>query len=219
MPVELFDHGAQKYTTGDLVSSSRSLQWPGIGVELRHHPSGELPPFDLTQTEIGIATRHEPGAVVRRCGNGLRQETKVTPGTIWTCPAGVREEDISIAGWHECLHIYLPSSRFAQLSEITSGASVYPHEVRYLAGLSDGLIQEVSWTLLEELRAPTSGGRVLVETLALSLTARLAQAYSAGHSGFANPLQSRCQIDDVRLNRVLEYMAQHIEDDISLDDL
>jgi AraC family transcriptional regulator len=114
---------------------------------------------------------------------------------------------------------YLPSSRFAQLSEITSGASVYPHEVRYLAGLSDGLIQEVSWTLLEELRAPTSGGRVLVETLALSLTARLAQAYSAGHSGFANPLQSRCQIDDVRLNRVLEYMAQHIEDEISLDDL
>ncbi len=108
-PMNLDAHGESKYVTGDLLQSALSCNWPGIAAELRRHPAGELPPFDLAQTEIGIATSCDPNSVVTRRGNGLWQRTRVAPGVIWTCPAGVREEDIAISAWHECLHIiYLP---------------------------------------------------------------------------------------------------------------
>ncbi len=217
--MQLHDHGAQKYGAVDLRRSSVTCDWAGIAAELRFHPAGELPPFDLAQTEIGVATACDPRSIVRRRGNGLRQETKVAPGTIWTCPAGVREEEIVLTEWHECLHIYLPSTRFLELSDIRGGSVVGPQQIRYLSGLHDSLIRQIAWTLLAELSAPTSGGRLLAETLALALTARLVQAYAADTPNVPNPPTSRHTIDERRLNRVLEYMAQHIEEDIGIDDL
>ncbi len=217
--MELYDHGERKYGKEDILQSSRSCAWSGVAAELRYHPPGELPPVDLLQTEIGIATRCHPAVVVGRRGNGVRQSTRAVPGTIWTCPAGVREEEIILSEWHECLHIYLPSSRFAELSQLRGGTAVAPRQIRYLADLPDPLIREIGWTMLAELQAPTSAGRVLVETLALSLTARLVQRYAEGGPAGARRLDLRHQLDDGRLARVLDYLAQHLEDDVSIDDL
>lgn len=211
-------HGESKYVTGDLLQSALSCNWPGIAAELRRHPAGELPPFDLAQTEIGIATSCDPNSVVTRRGNGLWQRTRVAPGVIWTCPAGVREEDIAISAWHECLHIYLPPMRFIQLSEIRGGPAVEAHHVRYLAGVHDALFREIAWTLIAEMRDPTSAGRMLVDTLALALTARLAQAYASEPPRRPDG-QTRHALDEARLGRVVEYMAEHIEEQIGLDDL
>ncbi len=217
--MDLYDHGRQKYGETGILHSSLSCQWSGVAAELRLHPAGELPPLDLTQTEIGIATRCHRNSVVDRRGNGLKQRTKVIPGTIWTCPAGVREEDIVLTEWHECLHIYLPASRFSEVSQIQGGATVHPEQVRYLADLQDSLIRQIGWTLLAELQSPTSAGRVLVETLALALTARLTQAYTQDLRNVVSPLDTRNKLDELRLARVLDFLSQHIEQDLSVDDL
>ena len=217
--MDLYDHGQQKYGAQDVRRSSLSCEWSGVAAELRYHPPGELPPIDLIHTELGIATACHREAVVNRRGNGLEQRTRVIPGAIWTCPAGVREEDIRLSEWHECLHIYLPDQRFAQLSDIQGGAPFAPHQVRYLAGLHDALIVGIAQTLLGELHAPSSAGRILAETLALALTARLAQSYADTHCTPASPLKTRHGLDEIRLGRVLEYMAQHIEEEIGIDDL
>lgn len=217
--MDLYDHGTQKYGAADILHSSLSCEWSGIAAELRYHPAGELPPVDLIQTEIGVATRCHRDSVVSRRGNGRRQITRVVPGTIWTCSAGVREEEIVLSKWHECLHIYLPSSRFVEVSEIRGGAPVHAHQIRYLADLHDPLIRQIGWTLLAELQAPTSAGRVLAETLALSLTARLTQAYTEECLPGVNPIETRHKLDDVRLARVIEFLAQHLERDVSIDHL
>src|SRR5438309_8049927 len=217
--LDLYDHGLEKYGSADILESAVACDWTGIAAELRHHPTAELPPFDLRQTEIGVATRCHRKAIVSRCGNGERQTTRVTPGTIWTCPAGVREEEIRLSEWHDCFHIYLPSSRFADLSEARGGAVVAPHDVPYLADMPDGLIRQIAFTLLDALREPSSAARVLAETLALSLTARLVQACLPGSAGQARALRVGHALDDARLQRVLAYIEAHIEDEIGIDDL
>jgi AraC family transcriptional regulator len=217
--MDLYDHGRQKYVIGEVLGSAVGCDWSGVAAELRYHPPGELPPIDLAQTEIGIATASHPDTVVGRSGNGLRQSTRAVPGTIWTCPAGVHEEDISMNDWHECLHIYLPHARFAQLSEVRGGAVVTAHHISYLADIDDELIRQIGWTLLAELKAPTSAGRVLVETLALALTARLTQAHAAGVPDRAERVRTRHALDDLRVTRVIDYMAHHLDQEIGIDDL
>ena len=135
--MDLYDHGRRKYVLGEVLGTAVGCDWSGVAAELRYHPPGELPPVDLEQTEIGIATASHPGTVVSRCGNGIRQSTMAVPGTIWTCPAGVREEDIAMNDWHECLHIYLPHVRFAQLSEVRGGSVLAASDVSYLADIDD----------------------------------------------------------------------------------
>jgi AraC family transcriptional regulator len=217
--VDLYDHGLGKYGSGDILESAVTCDWSGIAAELRHHPAAELAPFDLLQTEIGVATRAHPGAIVSRRGNGERQTTRVAPGTIWTCPAGVREEEIRLDQWHECFHIYLPSSRFLDLSEARGGAAVAPGDILYLADVPDGLIRQIAFTLLDALREPGAAARVLAETLALSLTARLAQTCRPGSAAQARALDVRHSLDDGRLQRVLAYVEAHLEEDMGVDDL
>jgi AraC family transcriptional regulator len=217
--MNLYDHGLEKYGSGDVLQSAVSCDWSGIAAELRHHPAAELAPFDLLQTEIGVATRAHPKAVVNRCGNGERQSTRVAPGTIWTCPEGVREEEIRLTEWHECFHIYLPSSHFTALSDAKGGAAVEPRNILYLADVPDALIRQIAFTLLDTLREPTSAARVLAESLALSLTARLAQTCAAESPAQARALRVRHALDDVRLRRVLAYIEAHIEDEIGIHDL
>jgi AraC family transcriptional regulator len=215
----LYDHGSEKYGAGEVLDTAIGCDWAGVAAELRHHPAGDLPPFDLTQTEIGIATNCHPDAVVVRRGNGLLQRTRVARGTVWTCPAGVREEEISLREWHECFHVYLPSSRFEQLSDLRGGAAVRARDIRYLADLDDGLIRQIGLALLAEIREPTSTGRVLAESLALALTARLVQAHAEAAGNRVDPVRTRHGLDDQRLRRVLDYMAEHLEEEIGIDDL
>ena len=217
--MDLYDHGRQKYVIGEVLGSAVACDWSGVAAELRYHPPGELPPIDLEQTEIGIATASHPDTVVGRSGNGVRQSTRAVPGTIWTCPAGIREVDISMNAWHECLHIYLPHARFAQLSEVRGGPVVTARDIDYLADIDDELIRQIGWTLLAELKAPTSAGRVLVETLALALTARLTQAHAAGVPDRAERVGTRHALDELRVSRVIDYMAQHLDAEIGIDDL
>jgi len=217
--MNLLDHGKQKYPIGDLLKSSAACNWPGIAAEVRMHPACELPSITLEQMEIGIALRCHPDSVVSRKGDGLSQVTKVEPGTIWLCPAGVHEEDIRVSAWHEVLHLYLPISRFDQLSEVCGGAPVRAQSVRYLGGIHDDLIRQIGRTLADEIREPSAAGHVLADSLAISLVARLAQKYSSDWSRGTDPVPVKARLDELRVRRVIDFMTENVDQDISIDDL
>ncbi|TPG46026.1 AraC family transcriptional regulator [Roseomonas nepalensis] len=216
--MDLKADGARKYGSGGVLTSSRTLTWRGLAADLRHHPAGELPPFKPQHLEIGIAVSCHPEAVVSRKGNGLPQRTRVEPGIVWLCPAGVLEEDIRISEWHDVLHLYLPIERLAQNAELRNGAGIRPDSIRYLAGLHDELIRQVGWAVLAEMRAPTAAGQMRVESMALALTARIAERYVSGIPA-SGPVRASRLLDERRLHRVLEYMAEHLEDEIGLNEL
>ncbi|HEY4985796.1 MAG TPA: AraC family transcriptional regulator [Bradyrhizobium sp.] len=217
--MNLLDHGKEKYPIGDLLQSSAACNWLEVAAEVRMHPACELPSITLKQMEIGIALRCHPQSVVSRKGDGLQQVTKVEPGTIWLCPAGVHEEDIKVSAWHEVLHLYLPVSRFDQLSDVSGGARVRAQSVRYLGGLHDDLIRQIGWALADEIRQPSAAGHMLADSLAISLVARLVQKYSSDWSRDADPVPVKAPLDELRVRRAIDFMTANVDQDIAIDDI
>jgi len=217
--MSLLDHANEKYPIGDLVESSAASNWSGVAAEVRMHPACELPAITLEHMEVGIALRCHSQSVVSRKGDGLRQVTKVEPGTIWLCPAGVHEQDITVSAWHEVLHLYLPVSRFDQLSDVIGGAPLRAQSVRYLAGVYDEHIRRIGRLLVCEIQHPSAASHVLADSLAISLVGRLVQKYSSDWSSIAHPAAVSARLDERRVRRVIDFMMQNIDQDIAIDDL
>ncbi|ODN71516.1 HTH-type transcriptional activator Btr [Methylobrevis pamukkalensis] len=216
--MDLYHHGSRKFPKAGLVATSFARGWRGVAAELRSHPAGELPAIVPTQMEITLATRRSPGAFVARKGAGVRQRTAVEEGTIWLCPVGVGEDDISIsAPLEEILHIYLPTDRFAALADLYGDSRISAHDVHYLADLRDPLIRQIGLAIRFELMRETSAGRMMVETAAMTLTARVVQAYGSDRpTSGDNPNEVDCP---KRIQRAIDYIRDNLERDISISDL
>jgi AraC family transcriptional regulator len=93
-----------------------------------------------------------------------------------------------------------------------------PETVRYLGGIYDEPIRLIGKALLNELRAPGAAGHVRVDTLALKLTERVVNNYSSDARPYGTNDAGR-RLDERRLRRVLDYIAAHIDEDVSLHDL
>lgn len=214
---ELLEHGIRKYVGGSVVRSSASCQWSGVAAEHRHLPAVVLPPIEMRQMEVCIA-RHESRTVVIRKAGGEVQKSVSEPGLIWLCPMGVREDEVVVQSPMELLHIYLPAARFGQLSEISGGQAISAASVEYLAGVRDALIRQIGDSIHAEMKKETSSGRLLVDCLAMSLAARLAQAYSSVGQRVGR-LRARHSLDRMRLDRVMSYIDAHVEDDLGIEEL
>lgn len=212
------DQSGAKYGCKDVLASSASGIWQGLAADYRHHPPGEVGSFQSSNLEIAIATACNPDCVVSRTGDRIRQHTRVEAGTIWFCPTGVQETDILVSEWHEALHIYLPASAFAAISEARGRAACRPESVPYLGGFFDERLRRLGADVLRELIAPTAASAVLIDTRAIELTTCIINTYSG--VAFAPGGSASVQgLDDRRLRRVLDYMTAHLEDDVRLKDL
>jgi AraC family transcriptional regulator len=216
--MDLQEHGETKYGDKDVLASSSARAWRGIAAEHRRHPAGQIPSFRPQHMEIGIATGCHPESIVSRTGDGLRQHTRVEPGIIWFCPVGVLEEDIHISHWHDVLHIYVPSERFAQVSEARGGRQSRPDEVRYLGGVYDERIRLIGRELADEMHNPSAAGSMRIDTQSFNLTACLVDNYSS-NAPVVKAGGGELRLDAMRLRRVLDFMAAHLEADIGLNDL
>ena len=212
------DQGAAKYGDNAVLASSASVGWRQMVAEHRRHPKAEIESFRPQNLEIVIATGCHPNCTATRTGDRIRQNTRVEPGTIWFCPVGVHEEDIILSHWHEALHLYLPKERFAELSNARAGAGYRAEAVPYLGGFFDEQIRRIGSGLLGQMRSPSAGGAVRIDTLALELTARVVDSYS-GDARRVSAYEKQYRLDSRRLRRVLDFMTAHLEDDIGLEAL
>jgi AraC family transcriptional regulator len=155
--------------------------------------------------------------LVRRKAVGEQHETHARPGTIFLAPAGVQEE-ISITGVHEqVLHLYIPQQTFNSLASDDTFRPD-PYSLRYLSDIQDDMILEIGRAILSEMTAESSAGSMFAEAAARVLAARLAHSY-------AEPARSRPQghrshrLDEIRLRRVLDYIAENLGRDITVAQL
>lgn len=217
--MDLHRHGIIKFPKAGLLASSQDRGWRDVAAEFRSHPAGDLPAIVPTQMEITLATRRSVGARVSRKGAGVRQRTAVEAGTVWLCPVGVGEDDINIsAPLNEILHIYLPASRFEALAELYGDARIRADAVRYLADVQDPLIRQIGVSILGELVQETSAGRMMVESAALTLTARIAQAYGHDRPDDAQPSQEDSACPD-RIQRAVDFIRDNLDRDLSIAEL
>jgi AraC family transcriptional regulator len=208
-------HGFEKFPTGRLLASSAERRWPGLFAECRSHLAGDLPTYVPTYTEVALLLRG-PSTVTRQA-DGVRQRTAAIPGTIWLCPAGLREDFITISDdIPEALHIYLPSRPFSALQTDYGSWDIGVASLRYESGLRDPLLEQIGQVILSEMQSETSSGRLLIESLTCSLAARLLQSYSDISLNPPSLAPSTKGLDHRRLRRVLEFIDAHLEDDITV---
>jgi AraC family transcriptional regulator len=219
-PILTFEYGVEKYGAAGLLASSADRGWSGLSAEFRSHNDGVLA-WKSTQpdTEICVGVRGS-GSVITRRGGGFIDRTVAERGTIWLSPAGLNEDFIDISDpVPGILHLYLPPNRFSADSlGIDLDQSVVP-SLHYKSSFQDSLLAEIAYAILSELQAETSAGRLLAETLASSLAARLVQHHASPSPPEAGSRTTREGLDRRRLARVLEYVEANLEGNLTLDHL
>jgi AraC family transcriptional regulator len=211
--------GARRFPrTSALLASSRGLGWSALSAELRSHDVSEAPTIVPQHVELILAVAGNPDSLVRRTGVGFRQEAVPRNGAIWLSPAGVGKAIAITAPIPQTLHVHLPGLLFDRLKDDFKLPMAPAHSIRHAAGISDGVINQVSRSILSELTAETSVSRFYVETASMMLAARLIQKHC--DSGTGAPIEpSGHGLDQVRLRRVLDFIGDNISEEITLENL
>jgi AraC family transcriptional regulator len=202
------------------LASSVDRGWSGLAAELRSHGNGVIAWKNAQpETEICVDVCGS-GSVVTRRGGGIVNRAVAERGTIWLSPAGLQEDLIDISdALPGILHIYLPPDRFAPASlGIDFDGSVVA-SLRYQKSFQDPLMAEIAYAISSELQCQTSAGRLLADTLATSLAARLVQAHLSPSAPQASRPVDRNALDRRRLARVLDYIEANLEGDLAIDRL
>jgi AraC family transcriptional regulator len=211
-------HGIEKYGDASLIATSASRSWSLLSAEVRSHQAGEIGAFTPQNAFITQTIRNTRSNVSIRASGGVRQEVAVIPGTIWLCPAGIREEATRlIDDFPEVLHVYLPPHSF--LRHVGEGSLNFgARDLRYQAEVTNPAVMKLTQDIRQELYRETCSGGLKMDALAVELIGTLAQDHAEISS--AKPLALATGIlDRRRLNRVLEYIEVHLDADIRVGDL
>lgn len=214
----MLGNSVDKYVTGRMLQTSNERRWSHLLAERWSHDPGDLPPQLPRDTEIAILLRGN--SVVDREGAGMRQRTFGRRGTVWLCPAGIREDFIRVENqMQECLHIFLPGHPFddtmlRDLDIDPSGMSI-----RYESIDRDIFIEHVADRILGELEHETSTGRLLVESLGRALSAHLVHSYAATSVRLKQSHAVQKPLDARRLSRVTEFIAASVDRDFTVKEL
>ena len=215
---EPLEHGRRAYAASTLLKSSAARNWPNFAAALRLHTPIVQPVLKRQHVEISIATKANNAPISRRLASEYHTHSS-QPGMIWLSPSGLGSDEVQLHAPLEILHLSLPARRFEQLSDACGGAALRGTDVGYISGFRDNLIQEIAANIMSEMSGETAAGRVLVDTLALALTARVAQMYAATGGARAKTIDTEQGLDDARLARVFDFMHAHIGDQVCMDDL
>jgi AraC family transcriptional regulator len=138
-------------------------------------------------------------------------------GTIWLSPPGPREARLDIAApLPEILHMYLPARHFSAESLGVDIDHAAHASLRYQRSFRDPLVAEIAFAIVSELRTQTAGGKLLAETLAVSLAARLMHRHSSLSPDKDLEQRSHQGLDRRRLTRVREYIHANLEGELTI---
>ncbi len=209
-------HRFNKYGVAGLLASSATRGWSNLAAELRSHSGTVAWNNPQPDAEICVDVRGSRSVITRRL-DGVIDSTVSERGTIWLRPAGVQEGLIDMSEpVPAILHLYLPTSLFLSDNLGEGFDTTAINSLRHEGGFRDPLLAEIAYAIMFELEHETSVGRLLAETLALSLVARLIQNHAgASPSRLATPAVGE-GLDRRRLARVLDYIEANLEGDLTV---
>ncbi|QTG16944.1 helix-turn-helix transcriptional regulator (plasmid) [Agrobacterium tumefaciens] len=218
-------HGAMlgaKYEVfgSKLLRSSAEMAWQGcVAAEIRRHTDLHCPSFLQPVNEVAIAVAGS--AKVNRRANGPEQNFLLRPGAACICPRGVEVNYLHIfSGQLDMLHLYLPMDLYGTLNS-TANAPV--PALIYCGGIVDPLISQIALAISEEMELGRSTGSLLIDSLGMALAARMLQRYSrqseTSLTATFHDAETSKGLDQVRLDRVLDFINHTVTDNISLEKL
>ena len=211
-------HGRAKYTTGTRLGTSQGRGWEGLLVERWQHSEGDLGEVEVRDTEIIVQLGSR--LHVRRRGDGRLQQCDAVPGTVWLCPAGVREDMIHLYGEvEESLHLFFPASPLSATALRELDVDPDRVDLHYEGGFRDPLVQQIAMAVRAEMMDSAPAGKMLVETLAAALRVHIMRHYSNLESASIALPKVRGALDARRLERVTEFIDTHLGTDLSIEAL
>ena len=213
------DRSLNKYGDAGLLASSATRGWSNLTAELRSHSGAVTWSNPQPDAEICVDVSGSRSVVTRRL-DGVTDSTVSERGTIWLRPAGVQEGLIDMSKpVPAILHLYLSPSRFSPDKFGQGFNTTAIKSLRHAGGFHDPLLAGIAHAIMSELEHETSAGRLLAETLALSLMARLVQNHAhASSAGFVTSA-AREGLEPRRLARVLDFIEANLEGDLTVSRL
>jgi AraC family transcriptional regulator len=202
----------------DLLLSSSELGWSNLLAEVRSYGRGEGVHPAEPETKITILLDRSEGTTGWRIG-GSWQTSQHIPGLFWVKPKGGKYDEAYIITGKKLryLNLHLTASVFTQLGDYY-GLPALDRSARHVCGAQDEVINQIGLSVLSEMMTPTAAGRMFTETASLLLAARLLHAHwDAGSVRL--PIERRHRLDERRLRRVLDYVEEHLADDVAVADL
>ncbi len=214
----LLGHGDEKYTTGVCLASSHGRAWDGLLAERWRHRPGDLAEIEPRETEVVVLI--DGRLNVRRRGDGRLQQTTAVPGTVWLCPAGIREDMIRLHGEiSESVHLYLPAVPLDTTALTEFDRDPANVRLQYDGGFHDPLIEQIARAVRAELSDPAPASGLLIESLSATLAAYLLRHHSNLDPAAARLPRADGALDLRRLNRVKDYVAANLADELGLREL
>ena len=217
----MFDSRADKYNSADLDISSADRDWTGVLAQVLSHSGGVISKNSAQPvTELVIDPQGDSRTIVTRKAYDILERTPTTRGMSWICPKGIQEDLVELSSpMPGLLHLYLEPHHFSSpaLGDHFDGSEFTT--IRFEKGFGDELIAHIGYAILAELHNPTAAGRLLVETLACCIGARLIQRFTSTSPARLSSLEVTPDLGIKRIRHVMDYVEDNIEAPISLDDL
>ncbi|HEX6183884.1 MAG TPA: AraC family transcriptional regulator [Pyrinomonadaceae bacterium] len=189
----------------------RSAAW-GDAVRIDHcrFGEGDLPEHSHAEHMLLLALTPCRGEL--RAAGGFRTRAQVRGG-VCVVPSG-QPFAARLGGDAECLAIYLDPALVAHAA--SDAGAVARFEVVARSKPRDPLVSRVGLALLAEMGSEAPGSRLYAESLANVLAVHVLRHYTAEGG---EPRRFAGGLSGSRLRRVLSYIADNHERDLSLEDI
>lgn len=206
-------HGRALRDGNRLIANSQDSGWRSL-----HAAILEEGPFRATEPPIGhpmlIYHLTRPTEVSRRIEGGPRNQQLIGPRRICLTP-GEAATTWEHHGHPEILQVYLRGSIYhAAVGEIYNCDQASAELVPRFAIL-DPMLEQLAIALTVALRDGTAEDGIYIDTLAQMMAVHLAKSHSSQSRPVRMPpMQS---MSGWRMRRVIEYIEEHLDGDLSLE--
>jgi AraC family transcriptional regulator len=206
-------HGRVLRAGNEILSQSADVGWRSLyAAKFREAPLSVVEPAIGHPSMIYHLAR--PTEVSRKLGGERAERVLIGPGRFCVTPgdAGAHWQH---SGNPEILQLYLRKSVYERAAEEMFGHA--PTLVPRFA-IVDPLLEQLALAVLEALRDGSADDRLYVETIAQLIGVHLARAHSS-HARTPQNSESLDGLSRTRVRRLLDYIEQHLGEDLSLEAL
>ena len=152
---------------------------------------------------------------VRRSGEGPTREADISPGQITVAPAG-SVFDWQTRGAIDFVHLYICPKRLDRTVHQAFDREPRSIQLQDQLGLSDGLLERLISTMIEELGAEASPSKLYFETL---FDAAVLRVIRLATNASQIPGGARQALAPAKLRRVKAFIEAHLDEDLDLQAL
>jgi AraC family transcriptional regulator len=185
----------------------------GLTIEWERLGPFSFEPHGFPEHRVSLALSRCPNLILTN--EGLSRSLLLETGDLSIVPAGT-EIGYSWEFPIEILSLQLEPTFLDEIAALTMGLNGNRVELIGRSKLRDPFISTIAQTLRRELESENAGSRLLIDSLAQALAVHLLRTYA---SFPARIRDVKGGLPRWRLRRVLQYIEEHVNDDVSLDQL